>query len=151
MTAHTEVAAYVGTLVSRKGASPMPKQKCLAVFLAIATIMPQLTLQVSAFPALGFRSIGAISVPQDVEVFTKVTTYSFNNLLYLRHGYNFGDKGNYSCRPYDNNFNRTHRYCGDQYSHYKHYSWPYIGLGFGFLYELGAHDGSEREGRRRKP
>jgi BA14K-like protein len=127
------------------GVSKMLKyrSKTLPVgFFAIAIVMCELALPALAIPPARIAAVGnAGSNLEESNLLTEIDSYEGNKLLYLRHG-------NYYCRQGDNTYNRTHRYCGDQYSHYKHYSWPYLGLGLGFLYELGnsrdnGHNGGD--------
>jgi BA14K-like protein len=122
------------------------RSKTLAVgFLTIALVMPELALQASAIPPARFAAVGnAGSNLERSNLLIEIDSYEGNKLLYLHHGYNYQGNdnyyhanSNYYCRQGDITYNRRHRYCGDRYSQYKHYSWPYLGLGLGFLYELG--------------
>ena len=122
-------------------------RKYLLGTLVIALFWPEPALNATAFPRGLFDAREPVTNFEPPNLLTKVSSYGGNKLLYLRHGYSFGGNGTYCCRYDDNSYNRTHRYCGDADSHYKHYSWAYIGLGLGFLHELGTRPhGSDRDG-----
>jgi hypothetical protein len=113
-------------------------KKLSARLIAIAVLMPGLALQASAIPTISFGPVGARDINmQNSNLFTEAKIYGSNQLLYLQHGYSYGGHGDFHCRQRDNDYNRSHRYCGGQDSQYKNYSWPYIGLGLGFFRELG--------------
>ncbi len=115
-------------------------KKLVSIFIAIAAFTPALALQAAAIPPTPFVAIANGEPNNENSAHATLIDYNGGNkLLYLRHGYNYGGNGNYRCREGNNEFNRSHRYCGDQDTHYKHYAWPYLGLGLGFVYELSQH------------